>query len=144
MYGTSGLKSSGKVQLAGADYLPGPDGNVYYSNPQDAQDIATFIRRLFDALPGTGLTPLNLAQGSSVADIVKYITNYTPYTRGQVNHWSSSCRIGSCVDVNTTVVGTKNVHVVDASIVMPLSVNPQFGVMVAAERASELIGKLMG
>ena len=144
IYGTSGLKSSGKVQLGGSpDYLPGPDGNVYYSNPQDAQDIATFIRRLFDALPGTGLTPLNLAQTSSVAAIVSYITSWTPYTRGQVNHWSSSCRIGSCVDVNTTVVGTRNIHVVDASIVAPLSVNPQFGVMVAAERAWELINKLM-
>ncbi|KAL8688573.1 MAG: hypothetical protein Q9218_005552 [Villophora microphyllina] len=143
IYGTSGLKSTGKVELGGSpDYLPGPSGSVYYSNPQDAQDIATFIRRLFDALPGTGLTPLNLNQTSTVAQIVSYITSYTSYTRGQVNHWSSSCRIGSCVDVNTTVIGMKNLHVVDASIVAPLSVNPQFGVMVAAERAWELINKL--
>lgn len=143
IYGTSGLKSSGKVVLGGTDYLPGPSGDVYYSNPQDAQDIATFIRRIYDALPGTSLTPLNLAQTSTVADIVKYITSYTPYTRGQVNHWSSSCRIGSCVDVNTTVIGAKNIHVVDASIVAPLTVNPQMGVMIAAERAWELIDKLM-
>ncbi|KAL8681439.1 MAG: hypothetical protein Q9186_002444 [Xanthomendoza sp. 1 TL-2023] len=143
IYGTSGLKSSGKVVLGGTDYLPGPSGDVYYNNPQDAQDIATFIRRLFDALPGTGLTPLNLNQTSTVAQIVQYITSWTPYTRGQVNHWSSSCRIGSCVDVNTTVIGMKNLHVVDASIVAPLSVNPQMGVMIAAERAWELINKLM-
>ena len=143
IYGTSGLKSSGKVVLAGTDYLPGPSGDVYYSNPQDAQDIATFIRRLFDALPGTGLTPLNLSPSSTVAQIVSYITSYTPYTRGQVNHWSSSCRIGPCVDVNTTVVGMKNLHVVDASIIAPLSVNPQMGVMIAAERAWELINGLM-
>ncbi|KAL9580335.1 MAG: hypothetical protein Q9212_004559 [Teloschistes hypoglaucus] len=143
IYGTSGLKSTGNVVLGGSpDYLPGPSGNVYYSNPQDAQDIATFIRRLFDALPGTGLTPLNLNQTSTVAQIVSYITSWTPYTRGQVNHWSSSCRIGKCVDVNTTVIGMKNLHVVDASIVAPLTVNPQFGVMVAAERAWELINKL--
>ncbi|KAL8708749.1 MAG: hypothetical protein Q9220_006391 [cf. Caloplaca sp. 1 TL-2023] len=144
VYGTSGLQSSGKVVLGGSDYLPGPSGDVYYSKPQDAQDIATFIRRLFDALPGTGLTPLNLNQTSTVAQIVSYITSYTPYTRGQVNHWSSSCRIGACVDVNTTVIGTTNMHVVDASIVNPLTVNPQFGVMIAAERAWELINKLMG
>ncbi|KAL8789710.1 MAG: hypothetical protein Q9195_006707 [Heterodermia aff. obscurata] len=142
IYGTSGLKSSGKVVLAGTDYLPGPSGDVYYSNPQDAQDIATFIRRLFDALPAD-LNPLNLARSSTVAQIVSYITSYNnAYTRGQVNHWSSSCRIGACVDVNTTVIGMKNLHVVDASIVNPLSVNPQFGVMVAAERAWELINKL--
>lgn len=145
IYGTSGLASSGKVVLGGSpDYLPGPSGSVYYSNPRDAQDIATFIRRLFDALPGTGLVPLNLNQTSTVAQIVSYITSNTPYTRGQVNHWSSSCRIGSCVDVNTTVVGMKNVNVVDASIVAPLTVNPQMGVMIAAERAWELINKLMG
>ena len=144
IYGTSGLKSTGRVVLgAGPDFIPGPDGNVYYSNPQDAQDIATFIRRLFDALPGTGLVPLNLDQSSTVAQIVSYITSWTPYTRGQVNHWSSSCRIGSCVDRNTTVVGMKNLHVVDASIVAPLTVNPQMGVMIAAERAWELINAMM-
>ena len=144
IYGTSGLKSSGKVTLDSTNFLPGPSGDVYYSNPQDAQDIATFIRRLFDALPGTGLTPLNISPSATVAQIVSYITSYTPYTRGQVNHWSSSCRIGSCVDVNTTVIGMKNMHVVDASIVAPLTVNPQMGVMIAAERAWELINKLMG
>ncbi|KAL8857965.1 MAG: hypothetical protein Q9178_005424 [Gyalolechia marmorata] len=144
IYGTSGLKSSGRVVLGGSpDYLPGPDANVYYSNPQDAQDIATFIRRIFDALPGTGLVPLNLNQTSTVAQIVSYITSWTPYTRGQVNHWSSSCRIGSCVDRNTTVVEMKNLHVVDASIVAPLTVNPQMGVMIAAERAWDLINGMM-
>lgn len=144
IYGTSGLASSGKVVLAGTDYLPGPSGSVYYSNPRDAQDIATFIRRLFDALPGTGIKPLNINQTATVAQISSYITSNTPYTRGQVNHWSSSCRIGSCVDVNTTVVGMKNLNVVDASIVAPLTVNPQMGVMIAAERAWELINRLMG
>ncbi len=33
---------------------------------------------------------------------------------------------------------------VDGSIVAPLTVNPQFGIMVAAERASELILALHG
>ena len=140
IYGTSGLRSVGKVVLDG-NFVPGPQG-VYYSNPQDAQDIATFIHRIFAALPGTGLAPLNLAPSASHADIVKYITTASPYAEGEVNHWSSSCRIGACVDVNTAVVGMKNLHVVDASIVAPLTVNPQFGVMVAAERAVELIRKL--
>ena len=47
------------------------------------------------------------------------------------------------MDTNTTVVGMKNLHVVDASIVLPLTVNPQFGVMVAGERGAELIKKLL-
>ena len=141
IYGTSGLKSSGKVTLD-SNFVPGPDGNVYYSNPQDAQDIATFIHGIFAKLAGTGISPLNIPQSATVAQIVTYITTYSAYARGQVNHWSSSCRIGSCVDVNTLVIGMKNLHVVDGSIVAPLTVNPQFGIMVAAERAVELINKL--
>ncbi|KAL9010498.1 MAG: hypothetical protein Q9180_009287, partial [Flavoplaca navasiana] len=66
IYGTSGLESTG----GGLDYLPGTSGDVYYNNAQDALDIATFIRRLFDALPDTGLTPSNLDPASTVSQIV--------------------------------------------------------------------------
>ena len=141
IYGTSGLKSSGKVVLDN-NFVPGPQG-VYFSNPQDASDIATFIHNIFAALPHSNLTPLNIPANASQADILKYITTPSAYTEGEVNHWSSSCRIGACVDVNTTVIGSKNINVVDASIVAPLTVNPQFGIMVAAERAEELIKKLL-
>lgn len=143
IYGTSGLKSTGRVVLD-SKFVPGPDGNVYYSNPQDAKDIATFIYKIFQGLPASGLTPLNIAQTSTEAQIEKYITTGSAYARGQVNHWSSSCRIGACVDANTVVKGMTNLHVVDGSIVAPLTVNPQFGIMAAAEKASELILELMG
>lgn len=43
------------------------------------------------------------------------------------------------MDVDTTVIGMQNVHVVDASILAPVTTNPQFAVMAAGERASELI-----
>lgn len=42
IYGTSGLKSTGKVTLDNTNFLPGPSGSVYYSDAQDAQDIATY------------------------------------------------------------------------------------------------------
>ncbi|KAF2085439.1 GMC oxidoreductase [Saccharata proteae CBS 121410] len=142
IYGTSGLLSTGRVVLD-ANNVPGPSDDVYYSDTagRDAQDIAQFIRDIFDALPAD-LEPLNIARNASVDEIKTYITTTSAYAKGQVNHWSSSCRIGSCVDANAQVIGTDNVHVVDASIVAPLTVNPQFGIMVAAERASELILKL--
>jgi cellobiose dehydrogenase (acceptor) len=98
---------------------------VYYSDPQDADDIAQFIFNIFQGLNSSGLTPLNLPQNSTKDAIKTYITSSTAYTRGEVNHWSSSCRIGSCVDVNTQVKGTNNIHVVDGSILEPLTVNPQ-------------------
>ncbi|CZS88366.1 probable cellobiose dehydrogenase [Rhynchosporium agropyri] len=143
VYGTSGMKSSGRVVLD-SKFIPGPDNNVYYSNPQDAKDIASFIFKIFQALPASGLTPRNIPQGATQAEIEKYITTPSRYAVGQVNHWSSSCRIGKCVDHNTAVIGMSNLHVVDGSIVAPLTVNPQFGIMAAAERASELILALDG
>jgi cellobiose dehydrogenase (acceptor) len=124
VYGTSGLYSKGRVVL-NDKYLPGPSEDVYYSDPRDGLAIAAFIRGIFDRLDPKVLTPLNIALDATTAQINDYITSRTPYTRGQVNHWSSSCRIGSCVDRNTVVKGTRNIHVVDGSIVEPLTVNPQ-------------------
>jgi cellobiose dehydrogenase (acceptor) len=138
VYGTSGLLSTGAVIL-NADFVPTSNDKVYYSNPQDALDIATFIHRIFAALPGSGLTSLNLAQTSTVEQIQTYITTYSSYAEGQVNHWSSSCRIGKCVDKDLKVLGMSNLYVVDGSIVAPLTVNPQFGIMAAAEKGAELI-----
>lgn len=148
IYGTSGMASSGRVVLSSdGNYTPGPDGKVYYSNPRDGHAIASFIYDIFQALPESspkspakdGLTPLNIPQNSTLEEIEKYITTFSAYAVGSVQHWTSSCRIGKCVDQNTQVIGTENIHVVDASVVSPLTVNPQFGVMVAAEHASEKI-----
>lgn len=58
---------------------------------------------------------------------------------GNVQHWSSSCRLGSCVDSDTKVIGMQNLFVVDASISAPLTTNPAMGVMIIAERAVERI-----
>jgi cellobiose dehydrogenase (acceptor) len=143
IYGTSGLKSSGKVVLD-KEFVPGPSDDVYYSDPQDAKYISNFIYKVFQGLPNAGLTPKNIPQNSTQQQIQAYITTPSAYAKGLVNHWSSSCRIGKCVDTNTTVIGMENLHVVDGSIIAPLTVNPQFGIMAAAERASELILALDG
>ncbi|EDN98194.1 hypothetical protein SS1G_13051 [Sclerotinia sclerotiorum 1980 UF-70] len=143
VYGTSGLLSTGSVILDD-NFIPGSSSSVYYSHPRDAQDISQFIHDIFAALPAAGLTPLNIPQNSTREEIETYITTWSAYARGQVNHWSSSCRLGKCVDVDTKVVGTTNLHVVDASIIAPVTVNPQFAVMAAAEKAAELILKSVG
>ncbi|OMP84003.1 Cellobiose dehydrogenase [Diplodia seriata] len=142
VYGTSGLLSEGRVVLDDK-FVAGPSDDVYYSDAtnRDADDIATFIHDLFAKLPA-GLEPLNIKRNATKDEIRTYITTPSAYAKGMVNHWSSSCRIGECVDENAVVKGTENVHVVDGSIVAPLTVNPQFGIMVAAERASELINAL--
>ncbi|RYP92604.1 hypothetical protein DL770_001246 [Monosporascus sp. CRB-9-2] len=147
VYGTSGLYSSGRVVLSGDNFTPGPSPGIYYADPRDGMSIATFIHDIFQALPASspespaaeGLTPLNIARNSTVEEIYTYITTWSEYAVGTVNHWSSSCRIGRCADADTRVIGTENVYVVDASVLPPLSVNPQFGAMVAAERGTERI-----
>ncbi|KAI0445849.1 cellobiose dehydrogenase [Xylaria telfairii] len=148
IYGTSGLLSSGRVVLStDGNFIPTPGPGIYYSHPRDGMNIAKFIYSIFQHLPdstpqkpsATGLTPLNIPRRSTVDQIYKYITTWSPYAVGSVQHWSSSCRIGKCVDANTKVVGTTNIHVVDASIVSPLTVNPQFGIMIAAEKGAERI-----
>ena len=74
VYGTSGLKSKGKVVLD-VNGTAGSSPETYYSDPQDALDIAGFIRRLFDALQaGGGFTPLNMDANWSVEQIATYIT----------------------------------------------------------------------
>ncbi|KAI0521498.1 cellobiose dehydrogenase [Xylaria bambusicola] len=146
IYGTSGLLSSGRVVLDGK-FVPTPSSGVYYSHPRDGMNIAKFIYSIFQHLPSStpqapsavGLTPLNIPRHSTVQEIYKYITTPSAYAVGSVQHWSSSCRIGRCVDADTRVIGTTNIFVVDASIVAPLTVNPQFGVMVAAEKGAERI-----
>lgn len=147
VYGTSGMLSTGHVVVnQSADskkFIPGPSDKVYYSDPEnrDAQDIAQFIHDIFSALDksSSGLEPLNIPRTATVEEIKTYITTPSKYAVGAVQHWSSSCRIGDCVDETTTVIGMDNLHVIDASILAPLTVNPQFGVMVAGERGAELI-----
>ncbi|KAI1370543.1 putative cellobiose dehydrogenase [Hypoxylon crocopeplum] len=148
VYGTSGLGSTGRVILANnSNYTPGPSSDIYYSDPRDSENIAKFIYSIFQALPPStpespatdGLTPLNIPRNSTVEEIRTYITTPSEYAVGSVQHWSSSCRIGKCVDADTKVIGTENIYVVDASIISPLTVNPQFGVMVVAEKGAERI-----
>lgn len=151
VYGTSGLGSSGSVVLDDDKFIAGASGGIYYSDPRDAKAVATFIHDIFQALPPStpdkhaenGLTPLNIPRDASAEEIQKYITTYSAYAVGAVQHWSSSCRIGKCVDTSTKVIGTRNIHVVDASIIAPMTVNPQFAVMVAGEMGSQKILEAM-
>ncbi|OAA73359.1 cellobiose dehydrogenase [Cordyceps fumosorosea ARSEF 2679] len=153
VYGTSGLLSAGRVELSSdGRFVAGASADTYYSHPRDARAVAAFVHDIFQALPAStperpaaeGLTPLNIARTATVEEIERYVTTASAYARGQVNHWSSSCRIGACVDADTRVVGTENVHVVDASIISPMTVNPQFAVMVAGEKGAERILALAG
>ncbi|EME79954.1 uncharacterized protein MYCFIDRAFT_77759 [Pseudocercospora fijiensis CIRAD86] len=138
VYGTSGIKSTGRVSL-NEKGIPGVATPFLLSNPQDVDAISTFVKSILTHLEGSPLTSLNLPPNATKDEISRYITTPSEFTLGYVNHWSSSCGFGGCVDANAKVRGMGNLFVVDASIVPPLSVNPVFGIMVVAERACELI-----
>lgn len=138
VYATSGARSKSRIVLDNKG-LPGPASDFLFSNGADADAVATVIAKILKALPGSGLTSLNIPPTASKSDILKYITTPSQYTRGYVNHWSGSCKIGSCVDLNTRVKGMENLHVVDSSITEAFTTNPMFGIVAVAERASELI-----
>jgi cellobiose dehydrogenase (acceptor) len=136
VYGTSGLRSFGRVNLdANGTALPILN---FYVNKRDAEAVATFVHNIFTTMPPS-LTPLNVARNSTLEELTMWISRGSPYTLGNVQHWSSSCRMGSCVDSNTKVNGMKNLFVVGTSISPPLTTNPTMGVMIIAERAVERI-----
>jgi cellobiose dehydrogenase (acceptor) len=136
VYGTSGLRSTGRVSLD-ANGVALPSAN-FYADKRDAEAVATFVYNIFSALPAT-LSPLNIAKNSTLEQITTWISTPSPYTLGNVQHWSSSCRMESCVDVDAKVIGMQNLFVVDASISPPLTTNPAMGTMIIAERAVERI-----
>ncbi|KAJ4336639.1 hypothetical protein N0V95_008557 [Ascochyta clinopodiicola] len=137
VYGTSGLRSFGRVGLD-AKGIATPSSGFFYSDKRDAQAVGQFIHNIFQALPKT-LKPLNIAGNSTLEQITTWISSPSDYTLGNVQHWSSSCRFETCVDSNAKVIGTSNIHVVDASISAPLTTNPVLGTMIIAERAVEKI-----
>jgi cellobiose dehydrogenase (acceptor) len=136
VYGTSGLRSAGRVSLD-ARGIALPSAN-FYADKRDAEAVGMFIHNIFAALPAS-LSPLNIAKNSTVEELTTWVSTYSPYTMGNVQHWSSSCRLESCVDADTKVIGMQNLFVVDASISAPLTTNPAMGTMIIAERAVERI-----
>lgn len=137
VYGTSGLRSFGRVGLD-AKGIATPSSGFFYSDKRDAQAVGQFIHNIFQALP-KHLKPLNIAGNSTLEEITTWVSSPSDYTLGNVQHWSSSCRFETCVDTDAKVIGTNNIHVVDASISAPLTTNPVLGTMIIAERAVEKI-----
>src|SRR5579859_489433 len=145
IYGTSGLQSRGRVDLDN-NWVPTPSNDtIYQSNTTDADDIASFIHPILQALNKTNITSLNVPQNATQDQIRDYITTASPYARGITNHWGGSTKMsGSCdtgvVTPNTKVCGMQNLYIVDGGIIPSLfTVNPQYGIMVAGEHASDNI-----
>jgi len=128
------------------NWVPTPSNDtIYQTNTTDADDIASYIHQLMSLLGSANLTSLNIPQNSTQDQIRQYITSSSPYTRGNTNHWGGSTKLSeSCddgvVSPNAKVCGMDNVYIVDGGIIpSPFSVNPQYGIMVASEHATNRI-----
>jgi len=145
IYGTSGLQSRGRVDLDD-NWVPTPTNDtIYQPNSTDANDIATYIFQLLPLLGRGNLTSLNVPPNATLDQIRDYITTNSPYARGMTNHWGGSTKLSeSCANGVVTpgakVCGMNNLYVVDGGMIPSLfSVNPQYGIMVASEHASDNI-----
>jgi cellobiose dehydrogenase (acceptor) len=145
IYGTSGLQSRGRVDLDN-NWIPTPSNDIIYqSNTTDADDIASFLYPLLQSFSRSNITSLNIPQNSTQDQIRDYITTTSPYARGLTNHWGGSTKLSNSCDTgvvqpNAKVCGMNNLYVVDGGIIPTLfTVNPQYGIMVAGEHASDSI-----
>jgi|SRR5579859_1440255 len=145
IYGTSGLQSRGRVDLDN-NWIPTPsDDTLYQANTTDADDIASYLYQLLPTLARGNLTCLNIPQNATQEQIRNYITTTSPYARGLTNHWGGSTRLSNSCDTgvvmpNAKVCGMNNLYIVDGGIIPTLfTVNPQYGIMVAGEHASDSI-----
>jgi cellobiose dehydrogenase (acceptor) len=145
VYGTSGLQSRGRVDLDD-NWIPTPSNDTYYQpNTTDANDVATFVHGLLQSMDGTNLTCLNIPQNATQSQVLNYITTSSPYAVAQTNHWGGSTSMSESCDTgvvapNAKVCGMDNLYIVDGGIIPTLfTVNPQYGIMVAGEHASDSI-----
>ena len=133
------------------DYPP-----IYLTDPADAELMAVAIHRLIALYRTDPNLVLTFGPGARshpglnpdrLEDVRKYVEGFDPvdgvfYTRLIINHWGGTCPLGAAVDpASLRVHGTRNIHVVDASLhPAPLSAHPVATIMAVAEKAGDILG----
>ncbi|TDL21117.1 cellobiose dehydrogenase [Rickenella mellea] len=140
LYLSTGVTSRGRVGLTSSALAAGALVNPWFTDPNDKAALLSGINNVISGVKQVpGLTLITPDNTTTVED---YVNNYVNLGS---NHWVGSCSIGKVVDENTLVMGTKNLFVVDASIVPSLFTgNPQGPIMAMAEQAVTKILALAG
>jgi len=131
---------------------------IYLTDEEDAELMAVAIQRLIALYRANPDLVLTFGPGGrshpdlnpdSLVDVRKYVEGGDPvegvyYTRLIINHWGGTCPLGGAVDpASLRVHGTRNIHVVDASLhPAPLSAHPVATIMAVAEKASDVLAGL--
>ncbi|KAK0084193.1 hypothetical protein PV326_006373 [Microctonus aethiopoides] len=144
-------KSTGEVKLKSSNPLDEPIIDPKYLFNKD--DVSTLIKgiRFVEEIVNTDAMK---ALGASI--YTKHFPGCENFIFGSTKYWecyirhltltsyhpAGTCKMGSVVDKSFRVIGTKNLHVVDASVLpkMP-SANINAAVMMIAEKAADLILK---
>ncbi|EJD48894.1 cellobiose dehydrogenase [Auricularia subglabra TFB-10046 SS5] len=146
VYLSYGITSRGRIGIDAAmkgQALVQP----WFQDPVDKQVLVDGLNRIVSS--AKQVANLTLITPDNTTTIQSYVDNYDPSTMCS-NHWVGSASIGtsnktSVVDSNTKVWGTKNLFVVDASIMPSLPMgNPHAAIMASAEMAAAKILALAG
>jgi choline dehydrogenase-like flavoprotein len=154
-------RASGLMQIDKDGFVKYPP--IYLT---DAQDLELMTESIFQLLamfrdnrdlqlvfgPG-GRSHPNL-RPDRIDDVREYVRGWDPvdgvfYTRLIINHWGGTCPLratgpGGVDPWTLRVKGTRNIHVVDASLhPAPLSAHPVATIMAVAEKASDILSRLL-
>ncbi|KAF9561718.1 cellobiose dehydrogenase [Agrocybe pediades] len=131
-YLSTGITSRGRIGIDAA-LTARPLVAPWFVDPIDKEVL---MQGLNDIISGIPVVPnLKMITPDNTTTLTDYVNNYDPGSLNS-NHWVGSCSIGQVVDESTLVKGTKNLYVIDASIVPSLPVgNPQGMIMSVAEQA---------
>jgi len=137
---------------------------VYLTNEHDLNLMTDAIHQLIVMYRGNPDLAIVFGPGgrshphldpARFSDVKEYVGGFDPvdgifYTRLIINHWGGTCPLRrdphSGVDPSTLLVrGTRNIHVVDASLhPAPLSAHPVATIMAVAEKASDILSGQLG
>jgi cellobiose dehydrogenase (acceptor) len=158
-------KARGKLRLDGNNFVQSP--GVYLTNNDDIEQMVDALYTLLnDIIPRNSDLRVVLGPGGvshptlnpgSRDDLRTFLTGATPnngvyYTRMTLNHFTGTVPLvegdesaGGVDPATLRVRGTKNVHVVDASLYpTPMNAHPVATVMAGAELAAERLTALIG
>jgi choline dehydrogenase len=149
--------SEGEVRLASADPLEPPVISLnYFSDPHDVTVMVSVMRRALELVekwpvPGMGTlhVPPKLAEshGHTPGEVPsdELLEDLARHYALTVYHETSTCRMGSVVDVDLRVLGVERLRVADASV-MPnvTSGNTNAPTIMIGEKAAELIAATHG
>ncbi|KAL8357181.1 hypothetical protein RB598_002152 [Gaeumannomyces tritici] len=125
-------------------------GTMPYFNDEGNHDLEAVIETVAHVVEAVSAIPgVKMLEPAPGQDVREYVESIPVTIARTANHWVGTTRLGTdsgleggraVVDVNAQVYGTRNLHVVDASIVNGIqTANPQAGIIIAAEKAIERI-----